>query len=128
MTTVLNSPAVASDWLKHEAANYFSRETGILAAGSGVCGTGMVLAKITATGKWVPAAASGNDGSQIAAGVLFDTSVDATSADKPCIVVSKHAIAAHAGLTYGSTITDAAKRAAANAQLTAAGVRVREAA
>lgn len=129
MDTVLNSPSFTSDWLKYEAENYFSRETGILASGAGVVKDGTVMAKVTASGKWVPAATGTSDGSQTALGVLIDPTrngVDATSADKPIIVLTKHAIVSHAGLTYGATITNASLRAAANSQLLAVGIRVRE--
>lgn len=115
----------ASDWLKFEEDNYFSREAAIIASGSGKLETGTVLAKLTASGKYVPAAASGADGSQTAAAVLF-TPVDATSADQKAVIVSRHAIASHAGLIYGATINDATKRATANGQLGAVGIRVRE--
>lgn len=126
MATVLNSTALATDWLKWEEDNYFSRETGTLASGSGVVTTGTVLAKVTASGKWVPAVNSAADGSQTAAGILFNDSVDATSADQKIIVVSRHAIVSHAGLTYGASINDATKRATAHGQLAAVGIRVRE--
>ncbi|NEU15133.1 head decoration protein [Methylobacterium sp. BTF04] len=122
---LLETAAVASDWLKYEAGSYFSRDTAIIASGAGKLKTGTVLAQVTATGKYVPVAAAGSDGSQTATAVLF-TGVDATSADAKAVIVSRHAIVSHNGLTYGPTITDAAKRAAANGQLKAAGILVRE--
>jgi hypothetical protein len=131
MPTTINEGARAADWLKAEAGSYYSRGTGIVAAGSGVLLTGTVLAKVTATGKFVPAAASGADGSQIAVAVLFSGAdgkftLDATSADKPAVIVERDAIASHAGLVYGATVNDAVKRAAANGQLKAVGILVRE--
>ena len=131
MPTALLNPLYVADWLKHESDNYHSRDTGTLAAGSGVVVTGTVLAKVTATGKYVPAAASGADGSQTAVACLIvgdaqATSVDATSADKKIVVLSRHGDVSHAGITYGPTINDATKRAAANAQLAAVGIVVRE--
>jgi len=122
---LLETAVVASDWLKYEAGSYYSRDTAIIASGSGKLKTGTVLAQVTATGKYVPAAASGSDGSQTAVAVLF-SNVDATSTDQKAVIVSRHAIVSHAGLTYGSTINDATKRAAANGQLKAAGILVRE--
>lgn len=126
MGAVLSNPSYAADWLKSEAGSYYSRDTAIIAAGSGVLKTGTVLAKLTATGKYVPAAATGADGSQTAVAVLFDRQVDATIADQKAVIISRQAIVSHAGLIYGSTITDATKRAAANGQLGAVGVLVRE--
>ncbi|ACL58763.1 head decoration protein [Methylobacterium nodulans] len=121
----LTSPIYAADWLKYEAGSDYSRDTALIAAGSGQLVSGTVLAQLTASGKYAPAAASGSDGSQTAVAILLKP-VDATSADAPAVIVARHAIVSHAGLTYGSTITDAPKRAAANAQLKAAGIVVRE--
>jgi hypothetical protein len=120
---LLQTPVVGSDWLKAEAENYYSRDTAVIASGSGKLVSGTVLAQVGA--KFVPAAATGSDGSQIAVAVLF-TPVDATSADQQAVIVSRQAIVSHNGLTYGPTITDATKRAAANGQLKAAGILVRQ--
>ncbi|KMO20647.1 head decoration protein [Methylobacterium platani] len=122
---LLETAIVASDWLKHEDGSYRSRDTAVIASGSGKLASGTVLGKVAATGKYVPAAASGSDGSQTAVAVLLFP-VDATSADAKAVIVSRHAIASHAGLTYGATINDATKRAAANAQLNAVGIIVRQ--
>ena len=121
----LETALVGSDWLKAEDGSYRSRDTAIIASGAGKLKTGTVLAQVTATGKYVPAAATGADGTQTAVAVLF-TAVDATSADQKAVIVSRHAIVSHNGLIYGSTINDATKRAAANGQLKAAGIIVRE--
>jgi hypothetical protein len=121
----LNSPSYVTDWLKYEGDSYFSRDTAIIASGAGRLPSGRVIAQVTATGKYVEAAASGSDGSQTATAVLLFP-VDATTADAQAVIVARHAIASHAGLTYGSTINDATKRAAANAQLKARGILVRE--
>lgn len=122
---LLETAIVASDWLKAEADAYASRDTAIIASGSGKLASGTVLAKVAATGKFVPAAASGSDGSQTAAAILVFP-VDATSADAKAVVVSRRATVSHAGLIYGATINDATKRAAANGQLAAAGIIVRQ--
>lgn len=122
---LLETAIVASDWLKSEAGSYYSRDTAVIASGAGKLVSGTVLAKVTATGKYLPAAAAGSDGSQTATAVLF-AAVDATSADASAVIVSRDAIVSHNGLTYGPTINDAAKRAAANGQLKAAGILVRE--
>lgn len=117
--------AVASDWLKHEAGNYYSRETVTLASGAGNLASGTVLAMVTASGKYVPAANTGADGSQTAVAVLVFP-VDATLADKKAVVVRRDAIVSHAGLIYGPSINDATKRATAHGQLAAVGILVRE--
>lgn len=123
--TTFTSPILVSDWLKYEAGAEFSRDIGVVASGSGVLVSGQVLAEVTASSKLVPVATGTTDGSQIAVGVLVFP-VDATSADKPAVIVARHAIVSHLGLTYGSTITDATHRAVANGQLKAAGILVRE--
>ena len=122
---LLTTAPVGSDWLKAEAGSYYSRDTAIIAAGAGKLASGTVLALLAASGKYVPAAATGADGSQTAVAVLF-TPVDATSADQQAVIVAREAIVSHNGLTYGPTITDATKRAAANGQLKAAGILVRQ--
>ncbi len=122
---LLETAIVASDWLKYEADSYFSRETVTIASGAGALKSGTVLATITASGKYTVAAASGSDGTQTAVGVLLFP-VDATSADKSAVIIRRHAIVSHNGLTYGTSINDSTKRAAANAQLKAVGILVRE--
>jgi predicted metalloprotease with PDZ domain len=123
----INEAGVVSDWLKYEEPNAYSRETVTVASGAGKLATGTVLAKVTASGKYVAAAASGSDGTQTAVAVLV-TPVDATSADQKAVVVARDAIVGHAGLTYGATINDSTKRATANGQLGAVGILVRESA
>lgn len=122
---LLETAVVASDWLKYEADSYFSRETVTIASGAGALKSGAVLATVTASGKYTPAAATGSDGSQTATAVLLFP-VDATSADKPAVVIRRHAIVSHNGLTYGASINDATKRAAVATQLKAVGILVRE--
>ncbi len=122
---LLETAIVASDWLKQEAENYRSRDTAIIASGSGKLKSGQVLGKLTASGKYVPNAATGSDGSQTAVAVLAFP-VDATSSDAKAVVVAREATASHNGLTWGSTINDATKRAAAISQLKAVGILVRE--
>jgi len=131
MTTILNSPVYISDWLKFEAPSYHSRDTGTLAAGSGLLVSGTVLGKVTATGKYAPVVATATDGSQNAVAVLICAPgdkliVDATVADQKVVVLSRHADVSHAGLTYDPSISDATKRAAVQAQLAAQGIITRE--
>lgn len=123
--SLLTTALVASDWLKSEASSYRSRSTVIIASGSGKLPSGQVLGKLAASGKCVPNAATGSDGSQIAAAILLFP-VDATSADVQAVVVDTDAVVSHAGLTYGPSVTDATKRAAADAQLAAVGIKVRQ--
>lgn len=121
---LLETAVVASDFLKSEADNYRSRSIVTIAAGAGKLKPGQVLAKLTA-GKFTPNAATGSDGSQTAVAILLFP-VDATSADAQAVVVDTDATVSHAGLIYGPTVNDATKRAAANAQLAAVGIKVRQ--
>jgi hypothetical protein len=122
MPLLVTSP-VASDWLKSEEPSYRSRSTVIIAAGSGKLLSGQVLGKVGA--KFVPNAATGSDGSQISAAILLFP-VDATLADIQAVVVDCDAVVSHAGLIHGPSVNDATKRAAANAQLAAVGIKVRQ--
>lgn len=122
---LLETAPVASDWLKYEADNYRSRDTAVVAAGAGKLKSGQVLGRLTASGKYVPNAATGTDGAQTAVAVLVFP-VDASTADQRAVIVVREATVSHNGLVWGPTITDAAKRAAALGQLRAAGILVRE--
>ena len=125
MATTLNSPVYVADWLKYESPNYHSRDTATIAAGNGVLVSGTVLGKLSASGKYVPSAASAADGSQTAVACLI-TPVDTTSADQKAVILTRHADVSHAGITYGPTINDATKRAAVQSQLAAVGIVTRE--
>ncbi|SFM76300.1 head decoration protein [Methylobacterium pseudosasicola] len=122
---LLTTAPVASDWLKSEEPGRRSRSTVIIASGSGKLLSGQVLGKLTASSKFVPNAASGSDGSQTSAAILLFP-VDATSADVQAVVVDTDAVVSHAGLIHGPSVNDATKRAAANAQLAAVGIKVRQ--
>jgi hypothetical protein len=125
MAGLLETAIVASDFLKEEEPSYRSRDTAIIASGAGKLLAGAVLGKLTASGKYVPATATGSDGGQTAVAVLL-FAVDATSADAKAVVLSREATVSHNGLTYGPTINDAPKRAAAIAQLREVGIITRE--
>lgn len=113
------------DVVKYEAENRYSRDVITVASGQGVLKLGTVLAALTASGKFVVAAATGADGSQTAKAVLLED-IDATAADVKTVGLGRHATVSRAGLIYGATINDATKRAAAEAQLAAVGILVRE--
>lgn len=99
------------------ANGHLSIDRGILEAGQlAVLPVGAILGIVSASGKYTllnPAAA---DGSQNAAGILFDT-VDATHSDVHCAVVVRDAEVNLGELDYG-TLT-AAQQSAALVQLAA---------
>lgn len=75
-----NEPMRPYEVLFSEANGSLSREGITVASGAGILAAGTVVAKITATGKYVAYDNAGTDGSETAAGVLLQ-GVDATSAD-----------------------------------------------
>jgi hypothetical protein len=87
-----------------------------------------VLGRVTASGKWKLATASGSDGAQNAAGVLLYP-VDARLIDAIGIVLARGpAIVSRAGLAYDASVSDAARITAKLGQLTALGIVPRDAA
>lgn len=73
--------------------------------------SGTVLGKITASGKYTQHNTAAADGSQTAAAILR-SDIDATSIDKPCVIVARLAEVADARLTYMTGITAPNKTAA----------------
>lgn len=114
------------DLLKYEAPNLYSREAVTVAAGQNLQ-LGTVLGKKTADGKLYALAPAATDGTETAVGVLaVDT--DATLIDRDDgIAVSRHAIVARNALIWPAGIT-APQKMAAEAQLVAIGILVRDAA
>lgn len=72
----------------------------------------------------VPAAATGSDGSQIAAGMLL-TQVDATSVDVRASMISREAEIVGSMIVWGSTVNDAVKIVAKIADLAKLGISIR---
>lgn len=114
------------DLLKYEAPNLYSREAVTVAAGQNLA-LGTVLGEKTADGKFHALDPAATDGTEVAAAVLaVDT--DATLIDRDdAVVVARHAIVARGALIWPAGIT-AAQKAAAEAQLAALGILVRDAA
>ena len=113
------------DLLKYEAPNLYSRDQVTVAAGQNlVLGTVVGIDATTAKVKQIDPAAT--DGTEVAVGVLA-TSIDASLIDREDgILIARHAVVADHSLTWPAGITSLDK-AAAIAQLKAAGVLVRHA-
>ena len=79
--------------------------------------SGTVLGKITASGKYTQHNTGAADGSQTAVAILR-SDIDATAADKPCVIVARLAEVADARLTYMTGITAPNKTAAITALAT----------
>ena len=122
----LNERDTLGDLLKYEASQLYSRDIGTLAAGQ-TLPLGTVLAKRASDGKWLVRDPAASDGSEIAAGILA-TDCDATLIDRDdALVITRHAIVARTALRWPAAIT-LAQKAAAQAQLDARGIVVRDAA
>lgn len=87
---------------------------------------GTVLAQLSATGKWVEYDNAGTDGSEEAAGILYDELVNSggAPADKAGVVINFAAEVRSAALQWKSGLTDNDK-AAGRADLKALGIKAR---
>jgi len=123
---VISQTNTLGDVLKYEAPNLYSREAAVVAAGQNLA-IGTVLAKKTADGKLYALAPAATDGTETAMGVLA-TDTDATLIDREdALLIARHAIVARQALIWPAGIT-APQQASAEAQLTALGILVRNAA
>lgn len=112
------------DVLKYEAPNLYSREAATVAAGQDLA-IGTVLGRKTADGKLHALDPAATDGTEAAVGVLA-TDTDATLIDRDdTVVIVRHAIVARSALVWPAGIT-APQKAAAEAELTALGILVRD--
>jgi hypothetical protein len=116
-------PNYLGDWLKFEEDNNYSRDKVTVASGQNLA-AGTVVGVITASGKVTQLAPGASDGSQNAAGVLLNA-VDASTGDKPGVIIARHAVCSDKGLVWPASITGPQK-ATAISQLKALGVLVRE--
>jgi len=106
--TIYEQPHAGSFLLSIDDDGNLSRDNIVVKSGEGVLQPGAVLGKITASGKYVLRDAAANDGSQVAAGVLF-SKIDATSADTPAVLVARHAEVRGSALIWKSGASDANK-------------------
>ena len=84
--TTLTEGKHAGGFLVWEVLRDFTRETVTLASGAGKLAPGTVLGKITTGGKFTVLTPGATNGSQNAAGLLWD-GVDATDADTLGVVI-----------------------------------------
>lgn len=122
MTTMTESTH-AGEFLVSEANGTLSREVVTIASGSGAIPAGMVLGKITASGKYKPYDDDNTDGSETAAAVAY-APVDATSADVKCVVIFRDAEVKLSGLQWAAT-NDATDKANGLADLAAKNIIAR---
>ena len=110
----------AGEFIVSEVDIDMSRETVVVALGSTVV-AGTVMAQVTIGGKYVPLAPAASDGSEVAAGVLFDE-ID-TTADADGIILNNLAVVNNLELDWGAA--DAGEQAIAVAELKALNVFVK---
>ncbi len=94
-----------SDWLAMEQKNLYSRDEITVLAGSGstrALTNGMVLGKITSSGKFVQVDDTASDGSETAAGVLFADITAPDGADIQATAIVRDGILKRTGLTWPS--------------------------
>ena len=122
--TVYTEGRHPGEFLMTEAAGQRSRDNITIASGAGIIAPGTVLGKVTATGKYVASAVGASDGSQTAVAVAL-YGCDATSADVAIAGIVREAEVKGDVLTYHADRDQDAEKAAANADLAAAGILVR---
>ena len=114
----------AAEFVLSEANGMRSRDNIIIASGQGILAPGIVLGKVTATGKYKASPDTGATGEQVATAILL-YGVDATAADVAVAAITRQAEANVNILSYEATVNDATKRTAKATQLAAVGIIVR---
>ena len=84
--TMLTEGKHAGGFLVWEVLRDYTRETVTIASGVAKLEPGTVLGKITTGGKYTTLAPAATNGSQNAAGILWDT-VDASTSDAPGVIM-----------------------------------------
>ena len=117
----------STEGLLSEANFHRSRDNIVIAAGAGLIVAGMVLGKVTASGKYVPSAnaeVTGEEGAEVGAAIAL-YNCDATSADQKVAAITRDAEWNGNTLSFDSTVNDAGKKATKVAQLAAKGIIAR---
>lgn len=122
--TTLNEGAAALECILSEANGHRSREVITIISGAGVVVPGTVLGKITASGKYKASAIGASDGSEVAIAVAL-AGVDATSADKSCLVLARDAEINKNLLTYHADRDQPAEKVSAQTNLATVGIIAR---
>ena len=119
--TSLTESNHAGEFLLSEANGNRSRENVILVSGQDLP-AGTVLGKITASGKYAVVSQGAGDGTQTAAGILYDN-VDASAGDVECAIIARDAEVIEDELLFGNE--SPAELVTAKAELAAIGILVR---
>lgn len=119
-----NSKPTLADLVLVEVHRAWTRQLVTLAGPLTAQPMGLVVGKVSASGKYVPLAPGASNGSQIAAGVLIED-LPTSPADVKRVALLRGAVVNQAALVWPAGITDPQKTAAV-AQLEAAGVLARD--
>lgn len=120
-----------SNVIKHEyepSIKYCRETVTVNEAAEKTYTVGMVLGKVTATGKYKLSVQSASDGSQNPVAVVVrDSQTIAATTDGISVIARGPVIVSKAGLVLDTTFNDATKKAAAYASLQAVGILVNDA-
>ncbi len=117
-----------ADFIATESPGYISRDTVVVTVpASTALSAGFVLAKLAATGRYVPYDNAGSDGSEVAAAILFAGLENSAlaPADIKGVVLNFGCEVRKADLVWDSGVNDAGKLAA-YADLAVNGVKARD--
>lgn len=124
MTTTFTMGPRAGAFIASEANGTRSRDPILIAQGTGTVEAGTVLGRVTSSGEYVPLDPSASDGSEVAAGVLFDAVTRDSSAAVCGVGVVRDAELNGFALVWPTGITDPEK-ATAISELATRGLMVR---
>ena len=119
---VLTEGNHAGEFIVSEVDIDMTRKPIVIASGAGVLPAGTVLGKISAGGEYNVYNNAGADGTEVAAGILFDE-VDAAAAAGDGIILDNLCVVNNAELNWGAS--DAAAQTAAVVDLVAKNVFVK---
>ncbi|WP_068318910.1 head decoration protein [Polycladidibacter hongkongensis] len=111
-------------FLLSEASGNRSRETVTLSGSDGLIAAGTVLGKMTASGKYKPATAAGNDGAEKGAAVLC-YAVDPGGQDAEVVVIARDAEVKEPLLVFHTSVNTGAEITAKRDELAEAGIITR---
>lgn len=85
MTALYNAPKL-KPFVLSEASNQRSRDNVVVTAAGTAIPSGTVLGKVTATGKFVPYSNSASNGSEVAAGILYQSVPEGITGDVKAVI------------------------------------------
>ncbi|MEP0518561.1 MAG: head decoration protein [Hyphomicrobiales bacterium] len=93
---------------------------------AGNLAAGLVMGVITASGKWKPHEDGASDGSEVAAGILYDNVTAAAASDVVAVMITRDAEAKRGALEWDATVSTPTLENAAIDDLATAGIVVRD--